>query len=657
MLLPSAHLRQSLALRYGFTTMTHRRDIDGLRALAVLSVIFYHLDSRIAGAGFLGVDVFFAISGYLITSTILRDEQAGGFSLASFYERRVRRLFPALFAVITTFLVVGFFTMLPNEFGELARSAFATTLFASNFLFHSQANYFSSAAEAKPLLHTWSLAVEEQFYILFPLVLIFLRQRLRAALVLACLGVFALSSLALNIWLSQVDGAGAFYLPWARAWELLFGALLALNPSPLRPNRLAREAAALTGVLLIAGSLLLPDWGRRAPLIPEALWPCLGAVLVLYAGANGPTLAGRILGNPIASYVGIISYSLYLWHWPLIAFYRLLLKHDLRAVDKILLLLAIMVAGVLSERFIERPFRRSAPSAGAAKSQQALLAGAGVMAACLAVSGVVWASDGFVARFPAAVVKAESHLHYGDMPFFRTNTCFLSTDSNNLRFFSPSGCLSLDPTRKNILIVGDSHAAHLWQGLSATNPEVHFLQATVAGCSPVIGVTKASPFEPTCAALMAMIYDRYIPAHRLDGVIVAARWNDDEARAIGASIGYLRRFTDKVYVVGPTVEYLQPLPRLVAISLLKDDPGAVSAARRPVDMALEAQLRRGVEAAGGTYVSLRDALCVHDTCVVLTPHGVPVDFDGDHLSSDGSRFVAARWRSRGFPAVSVGGMD
>ena len=336
----------------------YRPDIDGLRAIAVIPVILYH--AKVAGftGGFVGVDVFYVISGYLITSLIAKDILLGNFSFVSFYERRIRRIFPALFAVLFFCMLSAAVLFAPKDFIAFGKSVIAVTFFVGNEFFKRTGGsdgYFDRAAESQVLLHTWSLSVEEQFYLFFPTMLILLARwgkgRLNRLLI-----VVAIASFFISLWLTRYRPLVAFYSLIPRAWELLLGALLAMRIAPQLKTRLSREIAGLTGLGLIACAVFLytaettfPGW--------RALLPCLGAWLVMYAGENGSSSVGTVLSFRPLVFVGVMSYSLYLWHWPMIVFSRYFAAGDLTGVQTTAVILLSFVMAFISFEFVERPFR------------------------------------------------------------------------------------------------------------------------------------------------------------------------------------------------------------------------------------------------------------------------------------------------------------
>ncbi|MDH3668435.1 MAG: acyltransferase [Paracoccaceae bacterium] len=333
--------------------MRYRSEIDGLRALAVVPVVLFHADLALFSGGFVGVDVFFVISGYLITSLILNDQAAGRFSVVNFYERRARRILPALFTVILFSVPFALIWLPPKDLVDFAQSMVAATTFSSNILFWRETGYFETASELKPLLHTWSLAVEEQFYIFFPLLLAALsaaKRKVTGAVILTILGV----SFALAQWGSARMPTATFYLLPTRAWELMLGAIVALYLT--RSDRVrGNEPLALAGIGLILAAIFLYDKSTPFP-GAFALAPTVGTALVILFATEG-TLAFRLLSNRAVVGFGLISYSLYLWHFPLIAFARHQALVETNLGLKLLLAALAVPIAYLSWRFVERPFR------------------------------------------------------------------------------------------------------------------------------------------------------------------------------------------------------------------------------------------------------------------------------------------------------------
>ena len=335
--------------------LSYRPEVDGLRALAVLAVVFFHTNLRMPG-GYVGVDIFFVISGFLITALIAAELELGTFSLRNFWERRVRRIVPAATVTVATCLVAGYFLMLPSDFADLGRSAVAQALVAANFHFHAEAGYFSAPADAKPLLHFWTLAVEEQFYILFPFVLLLL-YRWRKDRVVQGVAMIAAASFVVSVVGVYRFPSATFYLLPTRAWELSVGALLALRGSRLPLPEASRGVAGWIGMALMVIPFFFYHGEMPFPGL-AAVPPCLGAMLVIWATDGGPSLLKRVLSLKPVVFVGLISYSLYLWHWPVKVFSHYWFT-GIYSPPVMRMLVVVVSFGLawLSWKYVETPFR------------------------------------------------------------------------------------------------------------------------------------------------------------------------------------------------------------------------------------------------------------------------------------------------------------
>lgn len=372
----------------GRAPLKYRPDIDGLRAIAVMSVIAFHAGMNRASGGYVGVDVFFVISGCLISSIVFSEIAASHFSVIGFYERRIRRIFPALFAMLAICGVFAMVYLLPTELVAYCKSMLAATFSMSNLYFWKHSGYFDSPT-SQPLLHTWSLAVEEQFYISFPLFLVVVRKffpkRLRASVI----SLFFASLITSAIVVSRSEET-AFYMPFTRAWELLLGTLLSLSVLPRLQSARLRNLAALAGIAMITFSVV---GYTQQTLFPgfSALVPCVGSALIIWAGEGGSSLVGAVLSWRPVVFVGLISYSFYLWHYPVIISRQMGILTGISAVtswhssallsphrfDVLLEVALSFVLAVLSWRFVERPFRKGPLEAGRATALRAGRSGHG----------------------------------------------------------------------------------------------------------------------------------------------------------------------------------------------------------------------------------------------------------------------------------------
>jgi len=624
----------------------YRADIDGLRAVAVLQVLAYHVDIYRLRGGFVGVDVFFVISGFLISSIILSDLDASRFSLGTFYERRIRRIFPALVVMLLGSAVLAYRFCLPMEFVAFGKSLLAATFSVSNVLFLHQSGYFDAPARMKPLLHTWSLGVEEQFYIFLPLFLLVVRRFYSKRQVLL-VSVVAVLSFAVSVIGAFRSHDATFYLAPTRAWELLLGTLLAMNIFPGISSALWRNLTSFLGISLILAAGVAFNSSTPFP-GAAALLPCVGAALIIAAGRSGTSIVGRALSLRPVAFIGMISYSLYLWHWPLIVFQGangLLVKGLAPNGTKVVLIFASVVIATLSWRFVEQPFR----GRGFFLSRSTIFRLASVAAAVLLFlyAGIL-ATGGVPSRYPAEAVKVASYLDDTNAATdaqYRTGTCFL-TSKNTFQDFNPAVCLRQAPRRPNDLLIGDSHAAQLWYGLSSTFADVNLMQATASGCKPTLDQSHSA--EPKCSRLMNYMFFDYLRTHHVDLLLIAARWNYADLGPLRQTLEWANRSGIDVLLFGPIVQYDSELPRLLAMSIKSNDP-AIPALHRVAayesldgDMAKLAQSERDVR-----YVSYFKMLCRQSSCLEYAGNGVPLQSDYGHLTAVGSVLVATKLRESG----------
>jgi hypothetical protein len=428
------------------------------------------------------------------------------------------------------------------------------------------------------------------------------------------------------------DPTGAFYLLHSRAWELLLGALLALNVFPTTANRMVRNVEGLVGIALVLGSVLILS--RSAPVPGLAAVPaCAGAALIIMSGAQSDTLAARLLSLRFVVFVGLISYSLYLWHWPVVVLFK-----EYRGVDafsrlqKAEILVLSFALAVPSWWFVERPCRKARVPRSTVFSLATLVSAAIGLGALAMI-----AFQGFPTRFSPEVARISAYAEYDTTHAFRAGTCFIDS-SYHFEHFDAEACLKPDARRPNVLVVGDSHAAALWPGLSSVLKNANVMQATASGCK---GVVVEQPYAaPRCTRLMEYVFRQFLPSTRIDRLVFAGRWEEPDLADIQETLRWAKRHGITVVLVGPIVEYAAPLPKLLARGLQEHNPVLPAqhkvAGRREADRALA----RLAEANGTVYVSVYDILCPADRCLELTPDGTPVQFDYGHLTREGSTFVA-----------------
>jgi peptidoglycan/LPS O-acetylase OafA/YrhL len=499
---------------------TYRQDIDGLRAVAVLSVLMFHTTPMLVPGGFVGVDIFFVVSGFLITSLIAAEMRAGTFSVLSFYDRRIRRIMPALAVVIAASMVLGYFILWPGDYEDLGTSAGYATIGLANIFFHDSTGYFDQRSALQPLLHLWSLGVEEQFYVVWPLLLFlmirivgFKPRALSAILLSLVVGAFLAAVLA-----ERADPKAAFYLTPYRAWELGIGCMLALLPA-FNVRDILRELVGVVGLSLIVYAIFALDASSRFP-GANALLPCLGAAMMIWSSHDRPSLTGRCLSwRPIRS-VGLMSYSLYLIHWPTLAFVR----HYNNGADPgpaqlVLAPAASLLLAWLSWRYVEQPFRgrRTRPVRSVATG---VATAAGVTAFAFGIA----ATAGLPWRVPDHLRPLLSRDIMWDWTCPRDvvlNQTYLCQFGSNW-----------DTATSKAFLWGDSHAEHLVPLMEAASSHTGAAYALNRQCPAVLGGMLRLSIPPNqaynnnarCMQSRQTALDLLRAHPEIDTVILASAW-------------------------------------------------------------------------------------------------------------------------------------
>ncbi|HSM34257.1 MAG TPA: acyltransferase family protein [Anaerolineae bacterium] len=442
-----------------------RPDIEGLRAVAVIAVLLFHIGLPFADGGYIGVDVFYVISGFLITGLLLREgEETGKVDLMRFYARRMRRLLPAALLVIVLTLAASIVIVTPLRLTEIAGDAAASALYVANFRFAFEAADYLALEAPSPLLHYWSLGVEEQFYLMWPLILLAATRILPLRLVGLFFVALALVSFGVSLYLTEISQPWAFFSPVTRAWELAAGALVAIGllRIPARLPRIVAPITVMVGLALIVASVIVLSTETAFPGV-AALLPVTGATLVIVGGVRGSTLPGRVLlANPVARYLGRISYSLYLWHWPLLILVPIAMENDGLGM-RIALAGAAIVLAAISTELVEQPFRRSDGLARRSRGsiQLGLAASVAVGAVALVMSGAISLPANLLPRDPLVLELAGVR---EDLPRNYSDGCHLDHRASEPRDDCVYGDLEGEQT---IFLIGDSHAAQWVPALDA----------------------------------------------------------------------------------------------------------------------------------------------------------------------------------------------
>lgn len=622
--------------------MNYRREIDGLRAFAVISVILFHAGFQTFSGGFVGVDVFFVISGYLITSIILKEKQAGTFTLAGFYERRVRRILPALFAVMFVCLPFAWLWLPPQEMASFSQSLVAVSGFASNVFFYVKSDYFESAAALQPLLHTWSLAVEEQYYLLFPIFLLLIwrwgKQR-----IVAMLAVAAIISLALAQWGSLNHQAFTFFLLPTRGWELLVGGFIAFflvtKDDDKTTSKTISQSFSIVGLALITCAVFVFDKHTPFPSI-YALMPTIGtALIILFATAQ--TLVGKLLGAKLFVGVGLISYSAYLWHQPLFAFAR---YGSVDEPSKLVFSgLAVVALGLayLSWKYVETPFRNRQ----CFKGKQIALYGALCSAIFVAFGFAGQFTNGFDSRLSHDERQLMAYSNFDFTSIYRLRLCFLDRDQNHSDF---SNECQVGGVEQRTLIWGDSHAAALSVGLRKELSNV--IQYTATECPPIreTAVIRNHHCKDINDYVMKEI-QRLQPKQ----ILLLANWiaydkKQELTEKIKKTIDHVHSVSPsaRVTIIGAVPQWHPSLPALMLKKRIALENGKYVRSSLFNDLAKVDKVLETVSKENDVkFFSSINALCVQDKCLSATTYNgtlMPTAWDYGHLTEGGSVLLAKK---------------
>lgn len=653
---------------------SYRPDIDGLRAIAVIPVVLFHAGVKCFSGGYVGVDVFFVISGFLITGILARSMQEGRYSIVEFYQRRARRIFPALTAMTLATWVAGYIFLAPDEFLSLGKSTLSIAGFVSNFYFWKSVGYFQSGTMFQPLLHTWSLAVEEQFYIIFPIVLYLLHGK-RKFLIPLLLSIFVISLIA-SISLVHLKPRMAFYLLPGRAWELMAGGILALGVFDRFWSRGATMLASLLGMALIAVPVFCYTDATPFPGI-AAIPPVLGSCFLIWARGEG---FGRILASKPMVAIGLVSYSLYLWHLPIFEFAKYLTGSALSLRLGLTLSVVALAVSWCSLRVFETPFRRPGPKPAVLRRAVVAWSGIGMIAVCGLASVVTKGMPSRMSAAGAAVldVAHDEQRHH------------LECMSLDAVWIDPSlACKLGQPDSPPVaLLWGDSHAMVTATAMEVAALKMHsaFLFAADADCPVGLGFGVDSSISPDLTSLghyrRCEEYNRKMlevaARPEIRTVVLSSRWtnwrigepanpaeNEVDVRlrndaGTAANVkanraifenGFLRLLQDldsagkRVVIVGPVPEPQFNVPHRSYISRF-----GLAAPVMPVTMA-EYETRHAVIL--NLFGSLSEKsefiwpiklLCLNGVCP-LVRSGIPLYFDQDHLSVAGARETAPLFES------------
>jgi len=619
--------------------MKYRPEIDGLRAIAVLPVIFFHAGISIFSGGYVGVDIFFVISGYLISTIIIRELDKNAFSLINFYERRARRILPALFIVSMFAAITAYFWFAPTDFKNFGKSLFGVSIFSSNIFFWRESGYFDHAAEFKPLLHTWSLAVEEQFYIFFPLLLM-LFWRFKIKIVTVILALIFLTSLGLSHWTSLAKPSFGFFILLTRAWELLAGvfAALYLRHFGIPKNSMFSQLLAALGLFFIIVSILTFDQYTPFPSF-YALMPVMGTVfIIIWAIPNG--LTHKILSLKVFVWVGLISYSAYLWHQPLFAFARY--KSETPPIHLMLSLsfLSIILA-YISWRWVEQPFRNKTRF-----SRKKIFQLSGITTFTMMIMGaVIWINNGFINRYDEDVrLVLKNFQAPSEYTVARHNSLLLKE-------FNPN-------SERNILIIGDSFSQDLTnalfevQGQNIENNKISVSTYYIPIRCGVLFVTQEKlperdPKQDYACRQAPNFFNSNTLLKRMkeaDSVWITSAWKSWQLEFMGESIENIKKHNSNITVFGSKNFGNVKESHFVNIrdhSILKtNNPMRDSHIR--VNSAMSQEIPRHAR-----FINVSALVCKNKTDCKNYVNGNILSYDGGHLTPHGAKYIGQKIFSKG----------
>lgn len=610
-------------------SLRYRAEIDGLRAVAVVPVILFHAGISLFSGGFVGVDVFFVISGFLITGILISDIEKGQFSLARFYERRARRILPALFLVVLLCIPFAWYLMIPSQFDDFGQSVVAVVIFLSNMLFWGQSEYFAPAAELKPLLHTWSLAVEEQYYVFFPIVLAILwkfgKKTAFWVIVLCTLGSLALSEFG-----SRTNPNFNFYSAPTRAWELFAGSICAFVMSNRQIER--NNLLSLTGLALIVFSIFGYDGNTPFPSV-YTLVPVAGTALILLYGSQG-TLVHRLLSVPLMTGIGLVSYSAYLWHQPLFAFGRISIVGEPSGSMMLGLASVTFLLAYLSWRFVEQPFR----TREILKDQKSVFIASSIGGFVLIAIGMaIYVNQGFSNRLTPAEKTIADYANYPASKVYEMGKCYISDSRTDFG----ADCIA----DKETVVIGDSHAAALAVGLRR---EFGAGMLTASQCPAVINNSTLPAYPNVNCDVVNKKRVELIGKHKPEKIIIHANWKNYPSPSFYANIRTTIRALKaasnaKIVFVGGVPQFSPPVPEI----LLRQKIALEGEARVHTDMskidAVDREIEKIAKAEGAVFVSATKAMCDPNGCLIVVAddgRSFPTSFDYGHLTAAGSRRLA-----------------
>ena len=631
----------------------YRPEIDGLRAIAVLSVVIYHAGFQIPffentyfflPGGFLGVDIFYVISGYLITFLIIERINNKTFTFREFYERRARRLLPVLFFVIISCLIAGWIFMLPGQFADLAGSALSSLFFLSNFWFYLTDSYFAEASSLKPLLHTWSLSIEEQFYLIFPpiIYLLFKKKFNKVNFIFILL---ILSSLLLSTFLSINNLNLNFYILPTRIWELTTGALIAnyhINNVKINfEQKLNSNLFSIVGIIFIVVPFFL--FNDQTPHPSVLTISTIVGTGILILNNKRKNFINILLSSKLFVGIGLLSYSLYLWHFPILAFKKIK-SSSLSEFDKLEVIILAIIISIVSYFVIEKPFRNRQ----FIRTSYFLTFLFTFFIILLFSSLYIYKNEGVPKRYSKTIIDLID-LNYDYSKIYQTDKCHIKKKNRDKLDLFQNCKNELSANKDNIFLWGDSLAAHLYPGLNQKySNNYNIFQRSVDGCKPSILNFENKNKTSICVKINEKILEE-IKKIQPDKIFISGFWSKEDIIKIGRLITILRQNgISNIYLVGPSVRWHDPLPKILLkkYSLSKKIPKYLYDKNHKNNFDLDKNFNNFAKKTSINYLSIIKILC-NENYKCLTKVGEKADsiltWDENHFTEKGSKFVFSKF--------------
>lgn len=610
--------------------------IDGLRALAVLLVLFFHARFDFATGGFVGVDVFFVISGFLITSNIVRDIERGDWSFGKFYARRAARLLPALFTVLFFTLVGAFFILSPTDLERLGRTSIYAALSGSNIFFWLEAGYFDQAADTKPLLHTWSLGVEEQFYLVWPLLVLgFYRWRARSGVLIGMIALGVISLAAALLAAPHLPSAVFFLTPF-RIYQFGLGALVALGLKLAQGNK-AGVAGYVAAAALFA--IAYAADGETSPYWLAAVAPALAAAIFIWS-AESPVIKLAFASLPMR-WIGQRSYAIYLTHWPIMVLWPLATDYELSFVEGWIAIAVSVATGAILHAAVEKPLRFRSQTAPLQRQRRLALVAA-MLLAVMFPAAHLWGLNGAPSRIPPRLAA------YADIEALRADrnravSCeFPEFDAASARY---QKCIAPSDSRPTFLVLGDSLGTEIAAALRLAFPRYHFSQATGGGCivslkqdSQIKGRTRCYRMYTDIAAR-----SRANPAYK--EIVLVSSWRKGAIEDLNGLIAYYNAAGREPIVVGPRVRFGERVPNILAASksFAIAEKRAQSLAKYDASEAFNQVFHKELRGKY-VYIDFIDMQCPDERCPIFDGQREGLYFDGIHFTAKGINWISRRIR-------------